>query len=875
MSRAILFLTILSMFFFLPLGLHADRNWVPANGASSSDQTSLQVLTSDMSELVFEVSFDGLSARDIDTKGGRFLRLDIPGEGHTTVIGSPRLPVFNRLFEIPYGAEMNVSIVDMDVVEYNLIELGESSRILPLQEPLPKVEGASENARFVIDRSLYRLNEFLPAAAVGVEDHGYMRNHRIGLVKLNVVSYNPVQSKIRFITRATVRVKMNGGSYGVTSQAVDRVYSRPFENMLSNVLINYPLTEPMAPLTDPIGYLIITHDNFTSGLTALIDVKVARGFEVTVTPLSEISPATPTGIQAYIRDAFDTWPVPPAYVLLVGDDDYIPGFQGSDSYSITDLYYAQMNTGDYLRDLSVGRLTVRNTTQLANVIDKIVYYENNPPPPLTWYDQATFLASLDNYQISEGTNNYVIENYLEPAGITCHKIYARLGGDTQDIFDNLNEGRRICNYSGHGSQTSWYNPAFSQSNINSLTNEGMYPFVISNACLTGDFEVTECFGETWLLAANKGAIAHWGASESSYWDEDDVLEKKLWRVAFEDSVFAIGPMTDQALLELYEHYGGGGSCRYYFEIYNVLGDPSVEIYSTAPPTGMRVGPGSGLISEGPNGGPFTPDSQEYTLTNYENYPIDFTVSEDATWLDLSTGGGTIPALGEAYVTVSINPSASNLPNGEYTAVVDFVNTTNHDGDTGRTCQLTVGVPTMQYEWNMNSNPGWSTTGLWAYGQPAGGGGQYGNPDPSSGHTGNNVYGYNLNGDYENNLSERHLTSDAIDCSDLTEVSLKFWRYLNVETDTYDHAYIRVSTNGSSWTTVWENSGYVEDSSWSELEYDISSVADNQSTVYVRWTMGTTDGSWQYSGWNIDDIQIWGLAPEDTGTRKHAVATERP
>ncbi|MCG6879420.1 MAG: hypothetical protein LJE96_09785, partial [Deltaproteobacteria bacterium] len=49
--------------------------------------------------------------------------------------------------------------------------------------------------------------------------------------------------------------------------------------------------------------------------------------------------------------------------------------------------------------------------------------------------------------------------------------------------------------------------------------------------------------------------------------------------------------------------------------------------------------------------------------------------------------------------------------------------------------------------------------------------------------------------------------------------------------------------------------------WQEL--DISSVADNQSTVYLRWTMGPTDDQYQYCGWNIDDVEIWAEScPED-------------
>jgi hypothetical protein len=38
-------------------------------------------------------------------------------------------------------------------------------------------------------------------------------------------------------------------------------------------------------------------------------------------------------------------------------------------------------------------------------------------------------------------------------------------------------------------------------------------------------------------------------------------------------------------------------------------------------------------------------------------------------------------------------------------------------------------------------------------------------------------------------------------------------------------------------------------------------ADNQPTVYLRWTMGITDSGWTYCGWNIDDVEIWGVAAQ--------------
>jgi hypothetical protein len=43
------------------------------------------------------------------------------------------------------------------------------------------------------------------------------------------------------------------------------------------------------------------------------------------------------------------------------------------------------------------------------------------------------------------------------------------------------------------------------------------------------------------------------------------------------------------------------------------------------------------------------------------------------------------------------------------------------------------------------------------------------------------------------------------------------------------------------------------------------VASGQPTVYLRWTMGTTDGGWRYCGWNIDDVQLWGVAAAQPGS----------
>ncbi len=179
--------------------------------------------------------------------------------------------------------------------------------------------------------------------------------------------------------------------------------------------------------------------------------------------------------------------------------------------------------------------------------------------------------------------------------------------------------------------------------------------------------------------------------------------------------------------------------------------------------------------------------------------------------------------------------------------------------------VTPPAPELVYDFPLDSDPGWSTQAQWAFGPPTGGGSHYG--DPGAGHTGANVYGYNLAGDYTSNMPEYHLATSALDCTYLQEVELSFWKWLGVESSEFDHAAVEVSNDGSFWATLWENPPSVtSDNQWSQASFDISDIADGRPTVYIRWTMGTTDGTVTYPGWNIDDVEIWAvnLTPDCPG-----------
>ena len=104
---------------------------------------------------------------------------------------------------------------------------------------------------------------------------------------------------------------------------------------------------------------------------------------------------------------------------------------------------------------------------------------------------------------------------------------------------------------------------------------------------------------------------------------------------------------------------------------------------------LTVTPAGGLTSSGTAGGPFSPSSQTYTLTNTGTASMNWTASKVASWVTLSAAAGTLTAGANTTVTASINTGANSLAAGSYSDNVTFTNTTNGTGNTTRPVSLTV------------------------------------------------------------------------------------------------------------------------------------------------------------------------------------------
>ncbi len=162
----------------------------------------------------------------------------------------------------------------------------------------------------------------------------------------------------------------------------------------------------------------------------------------------------------------------------------------------------------------------------------------------------------------------------------------------------------------------------------------------------------------------------------------------------------------------------------------------------------------------------------------------------------------------------------------------------------------------------------------------------GTTDPSAAYSGSWVLGVDLTGtgssvgNYEPNLTKRQCaaTSPVIDCRNYTGIHMKFRRWLNVDAIANDTARIEISNNGgSTWTQLWINgSSAILDASWSLQDLNISAYADGQASVLVRFSIGGTNATINYGGWNIDDFEFTGtFACSNTITTEWTDLIEAP
>lgn len=217
-------------------------------------------------------------------------------------------------------------------------------------------------------------------------------------------------------------------------------------------------------------------------------------------------------------------------------------------------------------------------------------------------------------------------------------------------------------------------------------------------------------------------------------------------------------------------------------------------------------------------------------------------------------------------TTALTLLDNNLTNGTpYTYYIKAVKNDNTQSFASNSITLIPNPPaTVIWSDDFENSTGWNLTGDFQIQAPLAKGGEHGKPDPAQAHGGTKVLGSDLAGigthpgDYEGNLTNRgsYAESPVINCTDYSFVKLNFYRWLNIEQPQYDNAWLEIH-NGSQWQTVFHNEETIADQAWQKMEYDIAGMAAGKQ-IKIRFSLGTTDNAWFYSGWNIDDLEVTGI-----------------
>ncbi len=574
------------------------------------------------------IEFNTPKVHTVPAKNGmeQYTLLSMEGYTPASEVGAPALPELTKLIEIPLCDDILVEILSADYEEYDASQLGIQGQVMPTQRSYPK--SYTGERPFEKNALIYGTNSFYTSQPEVITVHklGIMRDVNIANIVVSPVSYNPVSNKVRIYKHIEVALTYENANIPATLEMKDKYYS-PMFHVAKDAVIN-PMEVRNEFNSAPIKYLIIANSMFAENdyLNEFINWKKRIGYIVEVAYTGTIGTTT-TDIKNFIMTKYTgaTAEDPaPTFVLFIGDVAQIPAFSGTTDSHKTDLYYATWTTGDNLPDCFYGRFSAQTVNQLNPQFEKTLMYEQYTMPDPSYLGTAVLIAGTDSYWSpthADGQINYIFNNYVTPNSTTHHynTVYKHsydCSSEAAIIRNEIGAGCGWANYTAHGSEEGWANPAFNVSQVASMNNTDKYGFLIGNCCLSCKFDVSECFGEALLRADKKGAVGYIGGSNNTLWNEDF-----YWAVGVRSNITAnstysannlgaydkifhthgenhdVWATTISAMMQcgnMAVEASSSSSKLYYWEIYHLMGDPSLKPYLGIPNT-MTVNSADAIV----------------------------------------------------------------------------------------------------------------------------------------------------------------------------------------------------------------------------------------------------------------------------------------
>jgi hypothetical protein len=378
----------------------------------------------------------------------------------------------------------------------------------------------------------------------------------------------------------------------------NRVYlALSVNGLISPVSITADKPSSLKKKNNSADYVVIAGEGLESAAEDLAGLRERRGFETMVVELEDIYDefsyglSSPKAIKAFLKYAYHNWGHQgPRYVVLAGDgtydykdvlgygDNLIPPLMVNTQKGIfaADNRFGDAAGKDGIPEIAIGRLPVLTGAELQTLIDKISDYENASGQAF-----ARVMMLADNPD--HGGNFPVDSNYLAslvPAGYTVEKIYlsdfTNVAQARQKVIDGFNLGALLANYIGHAGLTKLAAEGLLRtSDVPALQNGVNLPVMTAFTCIAGRFSIPgyDSLSEVLLLKENGGVAASWAPTGASVNYLARTLAEGFFNSVFRDKEKVLG----RAVLKSLRGYAASGGALFIVDIYNLLGDPALEI----------------------------------------------------------------------------------------------------------------------------------------------------------------------------------------------------------------------------------------------------------------------------------------------------------
>jgi hypothetical protein len=382
------------------------------------------------------------------------------------------------------------------------------------------------------------------------------------------------------------------------SPAFKDAYGELADNYETSYLRTLPVARPKM--------LIISHSQLANYQTEYIKWKRSLGFDVYVVNKSEIGTSL-NEFKAFIASHYQQYHCD--YLMLWGDVNgtySIPtAFYPSPEYAENDAddhQYTLIEGDDYFPEMLVGRFSFNDIAEFMTMANKTILYEKQPfMTDTTWMRKGLVVAG--NY--AEGglrpttpihMSRWLRDKMLDYGYTQVDSVfYPPTFPGTSSIVTAINQGLQIISYRGWGDANGWHYPYFHLSDLNSTVNGPRMPIVFSIVCNTGDFanSVNPSFGEKWMrmgsVAQPNGCVAFVGPSDLHTKTRlNNSISSGAFRSILDYGVRGFGSSVLMGKMELYRNFpndiGQNQYVPFYFHVYNLLSDPSLNMWILVPDT---------------------------------------------------------------------------------------------------------------------------------------------------------------------------------------------------------------------------------------------------------------------------------------------------